>query len=140
MQVLRSSQHMHIIPHLRQHRKPVILRALSGFRLIEPRARATEVRRSARLPPQRVLDVLERVAGRVRGPDPRPRQPVIGRVATEVGYDRGEVVEDVFVLDPLGAVAGKVEGREAGGVLGEFVGPEVVVGGIEVDPVSACVN
>lgn len=128
---------MHIIPRLGQHGKPIILGALSSLRLVEPRPRTPKVRRGAGLAPQRALDVLKRVAGRVRGPDPSPRQPVVGRIAAEVGHGRGEVVEDVFVFHPLGAVAGEIEGGEAGGVLGELMGPKFVVGSVEVDPVSA---
>lgn len=47
-----------------------------------------------------------------------------------------EEVNHIFVLAVGGAVTGDVEGAEAGGVLGEFVGPEVGVGAVLGDPES----
>lgn len=46
-----------------------------------------------------------------------------------------EKVDDVLVLLIAGAVAGDIEGGRAGRVLGEFVGPEDVVGLALADPV-----
>jgi hypothetical protein len=48
-------------------------------------------------------------------------QPFEGVQAAVVHDDRFEEVEDFFVFGVFGAVAGDVEGGEAGGVFGELV-------------------
>jgi hypothetical protein len=82
------------------------------------------------------VDVVEGVGRLVGGADARGRQPSPRR-RYGVVVDRGlEVVDDILVLAVLRAVALLVEGGEAGGVLGVFVGPEVAVRGALADPIS----
>ena len=125
--LLRPAIHMLVVPHLAQHRVPVITRPLTRSRGIEARPRAPDERNAAVLLGQRVFKVRVRVGGAVGGDDVFRFQPLVGREALVV-FDRGgEEVDDFLVLAVQRAVAGDVEGAEARGVLAELVAPEAGV-------------
>lgn len=119
--LLRPAIDMEIIPHLRDLRASVIQQARALGRLVVPRARAAHVRRSAVLGFQRCFEVCEGVGGAVGGRDVVLGQPGEGRQAGVVHDRRLEEVDDFLVLAVMRAVAGDVEGGEAGRVLGELV-------------------
>lgn len=118
---------MFIVPHLAQHRVPVITRPLTRSRGIVARPRAPDERNAAVLLGQRVLEVRVRVGGAVGGDDVLCLQPLVGREALVV-FDCGfEEIDDFLVFAVERAVAGHVEGAVARGVLAEFVAPEAGV-------------
>lgn len=127
---------MAVIPRLAQLRAPIIRRTVPSRRLIEPRPGAPDVRLSPVRIRQRILDVGERVGGAVGRRDAGVGEPGESGQAP-VEEDGGlEEVDDVFVRLVARAVAGEVEGREAGRVLGELVRPEIPVGLVLRDPVA----
>jgi len=119
--ILRPSINMEIIPHLAHLRAAIVQRPLAGGRLVVPRPRAADERRGAVLFTQSFFDVRDGVGGGVGGGDSVGGEPFKGVQAAVVEDDGVEEVDDFFVLDVLGTVAGEVEGGEAGGVFGEFV-------------------
>lgn len=128
---------MAVIPSLTQPRPPIIQRPDSRRRLVEPRPGASHIRRCSVSLCQRALDVRQRVGRAVRRRDGRVGKPVVGRQAA-VEEDGGlEEVNDICVRGVGRAVAGDVEGREAGRVLGELVRPEVPIRLVLGDPVAA---
>jgi hypothetical protein len=156
--ILRPSIDMEIIPHLAHLRAAIVQRPLAGGRLVVPGPRAADERRGAVLGAQSFFDVRDGVGGGVGGRDAVGGEPLEGVQAAVVEDDGVEEVDDFFVLDVFGAVAGEVEGGEASGVFGEFVlfgnflliscffllggnqsfatyGPEVLVRGVLGDPV-----
>ena len=119
--ILRPTIHMEVIPHLAHLRAAVIQRPFTGGSLVVPRSRASDERRGAVLGAESGLDVRDGVGCGVGGGDAVSGEPLEGVEAAVVEDYRVEEVDDFFVLDVLGAVAGEVEGGEAGGVLGEFM-------------------
>jgi hypothetical protein len=84
---------------------------------------------------QHVHDVgIAVLRGIARG-DLRFSKPVKRRNALVVRNRGFEEVDYFFVFGVLWAVAGRVEGREAGGVFAEFVAPETGVVLVLGDPV-----
>ena len=63
-------------------------------------------------------------------------KPIESREPLVVLDSRLEKVNNIFVLAVLRTVAGNVEGRKAGCVLGEFVAPETWIVLLPCDPVS----
>jgi hypothetical protein len=112
---------MEVIPHLAHLRAAVIQRPFTSGRLVEPRPRAADERRGAIFGAESGFDVGYGVGGGVGGGDAVGGEPFEGVEAAVVEDDGVEEVDDFGVLDVLRAVAGEVEGREAGGVFGEFV-------------------
>jgi hypothetical protein len=112
---------MEIIPHLAHLRAAIIQRPLARGRLVVPRPGAADERRGAVLGAQSFFDVRDGVGCGVGGGDAVSGEPLEGAEAAVVEDYRVEEVDDFFVLDVLGAVAGEVEGGEAGCVFGEFV-------------------
>ena len=119
--ILRPSIHMEIIPHLAHLRAAIIQRPFAGGRLVVPRPGAADERRGAVLCAQSFFDVRDGVGRGVGGGDAVSGEPLEGVEAAVVENYRVEEVDDFGVLDVLGAVAGEVEGGEAGCVFGEFV-------------------
>jgi hypothetical protein len=119
--LLRSPINMEIIPHLRDLRAAIVQRPLARCGLVVPRARAAHIRRGAVLGAESFFESGERVRGAVGRDDGGVGEPFEGVEAAVVHYDGFEEVDDFFVFGIFGAVAGDVEGREAGGVFGEFV-------------------
>jgi len=112
---------MEIIPHFRDLRAAVVQRAFARGCLVVPRARAADERRGAVFGAEGVFEGRQGVGCGVGGRDAVGREPGEG-VQPAVVEDGGlEVVDDFGVLDVLRAVAGDVEGGEAGGVFGELV-------------------
>jgi hypothetical protein len=112
---------MEVIPHLAHLRAAVIQRPFTGGRLVEPRPGAADERRGAVFGAEGGFDVGYGVCGGVGGGDAVSGEPFEGVEAAVVEDDRVEEVDNFGVLDVLWAVAGEVEGGEAGGVFGEFV-------------------
>lgn len=131
---------MAIIPRLAQPRPSVIGRPVSGRSLIEPWPGAAHVRHRAIRVRQCVLEVRQRVGGGVGRRDAGVGEPGVGGQAAVEKDGRLEEVEDVNVRLVGGAVAGQVEGGEAGRVLGELVRPEVPVGLVLRDPVAVRIS
>lgn len=119
--ILRPTIHMEVIPHLAHLRAAVIQRPFTGGSLVVPRSRASDERRGAVLGAESGLDVRDGVGGGVGGRDAVVREPFEGVKTAVVEDDGVEEVDDFLVLHVLRAVAGDVEGGEAGGVFGEFV-------------------
>ena len=131
---------MHVIPDLADNRSSTVSAVLLDalVRGIISRSAATQVRHSPRLLGQLALDVCQGVGGGVARGDIGFLQPTPGWESLVV-LDRSlEELDDFLVLDVVGPVAREVERREAGRVLGEFVGPEVRVWRTLIDPV--CVH
>lgn len=112
---------MEVIPHLAHLRAAIVQRALAGGSLVVPRPGAADERRGAVLGAQSGFDGGHGVGGGVGGGDAVRGEPFEGVEAAVVEDDRVEEVDHFFVLHVLRAVAGEVEGGEAGGVFGEFV-------------------
>lgn len=84
------------------------------------------------------LHIAEGVGGGVGGTDTGGREPAVGWQAAVVEDGGLEEVDEIIVLrGDIGAIAGRIEGAEAGCVLGEFVGPEFPVGLTLGDPEPA---
>ena len=127
---------MVIIPHLRQNRPSTISGTIARCSLIVPRARAADIWDCAEALSKRRLQVGQGVPGGVAGTDILGGQPTVGRKLHVVHDGSLEEVHHVFVLAVLGSVTGHVEGRETGGVFGEFVRPEIGVRTTLRNPVS----
>lgn len=119
--LLRPSVDVEVVPHLRNLCATVVQRSLAMEGLVVARTRAADVRSGAVLCAKSLFEVREGVGGAVGGDDVGVGEPLVGVQTAVVHDDRLEEVDHFFVLDVLGAVAGDVEGGEAGGVLGEFV-------------------
>ena len=102
----------------------VIRAALSGLSGVVARSRAPNEWQPTVLLLQHLCNLLVRVCRLVGWLDVCGLEPLEGRhflVVLDCGF---EEIDDLFVLLVGRAVAGGVEGREAGGVFGEFVAPE----------------
>ena len=119
--LLRPPFNMEVIPHLGDLRAPGVRRARARGRFVVARAGAADVRRGAVLGREGGFEGGQRVFRAVGGRDAVRGEPGEGRQAGVVHDRRGEEVDDFLVFDVRGAVAGDVEGGEAGGVLGELV-------------------
>lgn len=126
---------MVIVPNLTDNGSARVILPLTGLSGIVPRTRATNIRLRARLFRQRLLNIRERVSSPIARHDLSFIQPLPGGIALVVFNGGLKEIHHILVFDVLRAVAGDVEGREAGRVLAEFMGPEVGVGGALVDPV-----
>jgi len=126
---------MLIVPDLTDDGATVVGAVLAGGGGVVLGTTASNIGGGAILLGQLALNVGQCVLGCVGWGDIDFVQPLPGR-ETAVVFDCGLVeLDDLLVLDIVGAVAGDVEGRVASVVLGEFVGPEGLVGGALVDPV-----
>lgn len=132
---LRRAIDVVVVPHLVELSAAIVERSLAGLGLVVLGATAADEGDGAVSMGQSSLDVGEGVGGGVGRADVGGRQPAPGREDLVVGDDGLEELEEVVVLVGLWPVALLVKGREAGGVLGELVGPELPVGGVLVDPV-----
>lgn len=126
---------MIVIPDFVELSAAVVERPLAGLGLVVLGATAADEGDGAVSKGQGILDVGEGVGGGVGRADVGGGEPAPGGEDLVVGDDGLEELEEVVVLVGLWSVALLVKGREAGGVLGEFVGPELPVGGVLVDPV-----
>ncbi|KAJ8108241.1 hypothetical protein OPT61_g8307 [Boeremia exigua] len=126
---------MLVVPDLAQHGVSIISGALTRGSSVEARPGAADEGNRAVLLGQRLLEVGVRVGGAVGGDDVLCLEPLEGREALVEFYRGFEEVDYFFVLAVLRAVARRVEGAEAGGVLAELVGPESGVVLVLRDPV-----
>ena len=131
---------MVVVPQLIQVGGAVIKRPLAGRGLVVARARTAHIRHRAVGLRQGSLDVGEGVRGRVAGHDALVREPDVRGQALVVPNRRLVELDHVLMLDVLGAVARHVESRVARAVLGELVGPELLVGPALVDPIPVHVG
>lgn len=132
---LRRAIDVVVVPDLVELSAAVVERSLAGLGLVVLGAAAADEGDGAVSKGQGILDVGEGVGGGVGRADVGGGEPAPGGEDLVVGDDGLEELEEVVVLVGLWPVALLVKGREAGGVLGELVGPELPVGGILVDPV-----
>lgn len=157
VEVLRTAENVVVIPDLAELGTAVVERALAGLGLVVARTGAANVGLlTAEAGGQGVVDVGESVLGLVGGDNGGVREPLVGGQGAVVGDDGLEVVEQIILLLVVGTllktwldnmdalnqvstrktyVALGLEGREAGGVLGVLVSPEVPVGLAAADPV-----
>lgn len=133
--LLRAAIHVLVVPHLAQHSVAVISRTFAFSGSIETRARAPDEGNTAMLLGKRLLEVGVRVGGRVGRDNILCLQPLVGGEALVVLDCSFEEVDYLFVLAVQRAVAWRVEGAVAGGVLAKLMAPETRVILILSDPV-----
>lgn len=126
---------MVVIPNLAHDSPASIITALPHICGVVAWARASNVGFGSRLLGQGLLDIRQRICRLVARYDLGFIQPFPGRITLVPLDGRFEELNHVLVFDILRPVARDVEGREAGRVLAELVGPEVGVGCPLVDPV-----
>lgn len=122
--LLRSPKNVVIVPHFGHDGLAVVERPFARSGLVVPGSAAADVRKSAKLALQRLLEVFQRVRSFVGRLDTTVCEPIVGRQTDEVLDGRLEEVHDLLVLPVLRAVAFGVEGGIAGSVLRELVAPE----------------
>lgn len=131
---------MEVVPDLVHDSPSIVGRVCAGDSLVISGAAASNVWQRAVAIGQSGLEVAEGVGGGVAWSDAGGEKEAPGRQAAVV-HDCGlEEVDNLLVLDVFGPVAGHVKGRVTSRMLGEFVAPEVGVGGALVDPVPVMLS
>ena len=118
---------MHIIPNFAELRPSSIRTILTHTLLcrIISRPTAPNIRHGTRFLGQLALDVRQSVRRTIAGCNIDLLQPAKCGESLVIFDCSLEELDHFLVLDVIGSVAGNVECRVAGRVLGELVGPEV---------------
>lgn len=126
---LHTPEDVVVVPHLAQHSQSIVVGSLASGCGVVAWARAAHIGQGAEAIRQRGLHPVERDGGPVVRLDVCLGQPAIRGKRLIVLDCRLEKVNHLLVFLVLWPVAGQVEGRVAGPVLGELVSPEIAVRG-----------